>query len=619
MNKRIIFNCVTPFDTHLPSPALSILKSWLTKHRTSSSIVYWNLHFKKLHNDFVWNNPAILGNSHKLALPVNYIVNRADNNVLNESLKKILQGVSPRFIDDAPEFYDRHMQKYADKMDEIIDDILCRIDFSEVLCFGFSIKMDGWAMSSIIAKRIKIIAPDMLIIIGGVSTRKDAEAFLSSFLQFDIAMWGEGEGPLIELIETLKSDKRDFVNVSNIAYRDSDSSLVFSKKRNNHYLDLSTEDVFPDYDDYFVQKRELNIKQDSIIPIEGSRGCHWNRCKFCYLNTDYRYRVKSAKKICEEMRHMIERYKVYSFEFLDNDFLGLNLQAANELLDGLIAIKKDEPRLSIVTVEVITKGLDYATIQKLFKAGITYVQIGYENASNSLLGKIHKKNTFASNLFYIKVSTGCGIPMFSVNNIMNMPDETVEDIIEAADNLKFLRFFLHHLNFNHALVQLHVNSSSRYYHRIKNELNSWKLSEIAYSFIKETINEKYWWDVFSFMKETEHFQWKSFREIERFYINNPHSYRISRSDTVVGYSEYVGGRKIKERNFDVNSIEFQILHHANKKIVSLSDLQNIIHADSKTTLTEGIEELYADGLVYRAPDYEEIVAVIDVEPPLDVL
>lgn len=75
MKKSIIFNCVPPFDTHLPSPALSILKSWLAKHNIS-----------------------------------------------------------------AP---DVHMRKTADRVDEIIDDIFSRIDFSEFLCFGFSIKMDG--------------------------------------------------------------------------------------------------------------------------------------------------------------------------------------------------------------------------------------------------------------------------------------------------------------------------------------------------------------------------------------------------------------------------------------------------------------------------------------------
>lgn len=148
---------------------------------------------------------------------------------------------------------------------------------------------------------------------------------------------------------------------------------------------------------------------------------------------------------------------------------------------------------------------------------------------------------------------------------------------------------------------------------IKNQPDCWRLSEVAYFFLKEAIKEKYWWDVFSFMKGSEHFQWKSFREIERFYINNPHSYCISRSNTVVGYSEYVGGRKIKEREFDIESIEFQILHHANKKVVSLDELDNIIRFNSRITIIEMIEKLYADGLVYRTTDYEEVVAVIDIE------
>ena len=76
----------------------------------------------------------------------------------------------------------------------------------------------------------------------------------------------------------------------------------------------------------------MNYYGSCVIPIERSRGCHWNRCKFCYLNRGYKYRLKSTEKLYEEIVYMIENYGVYEFEFLDNDFIGTDLQQFETLL-----------------------------------------------------------------------------------------------------------------------------------------------------------------------------------------------------------------------------------------------------------------------------------------------
>lgn len=386
--KKIILNCVPPFGTNIPSPPLSILKSWLTKYGINSSIIYWNLLLSKLQHDFVWNNPKIMDTSNNLALYINYIIFKSKKSVLQESFKQVLQGYSPQYCND--NYYYNHMQKFAERMDEAIDIKLSKINIYDTLLWGFSIKMDGWIAASIIADKIKKIAPEIPIVIGGINTKKNAQVFLDNFSQFDIAVWGEGEEPLIQLAKTIESGEKDYSNTNNIAYRDK-GSISFSQKRNKYFSDMSEDNIYPNYDDYFLQRKELKINDQCIIPIEGSRGCHWNRCKFCYLNEDYKYRLKSIDKICTEIRYMIEKYKIYCFEFLDNDFIGLDLGRADQLMDRLVQIKKEEPKFDIVTIEVITKGLDYAKIKKMYNAGVTFVQIGYESTSNNLLRKINKK------------------------------------------------------------------------------------------------------------------------------------------------------------------------------------------------------------------------------------
>ncbi len=61
---------------------------------------------------------------------------------------------------------------------------------------------------------------------------------------------------------------------------------------------------------------------------------------------------------------MIENYGVYEFEFLDNDFIGTDLQQFETLLKVLAKIKKIYPDFRIIAAEVITKDLNHSIIKK---------------------------------------------------------------------------------------------------------------------------------------------------------------------------------------------------------------------------------------------------------------
>lgn len=619
--KRVILHCVPPFAVEYPSPALSVLQMWLTKHGIETSILYWNLLLLRLQSDFLWNNRMIQSLLNNLPLYVNYIVYNNQNESSYKRFKQLLQSFFPKYMWTDNDFYDKHIVNHAVRLGKIIDETLTeKVNLSDTLLCGFSMKMDGWLVSSIIAEKMKKIAPDLPVIIGGINTKRNAQIFLECFPQFDMAVWGEGETTLLQVANGLSDNKKLVCSdVNNLVYREN-SSIMVSNKRRNHYINLSDPNAYPDYSDYFQQKKELNIERHSIVSIEGSRGCHWNKCSFCYLNTDYKYRLKSVDKICSEIKYIMDKHQIYAFEFLDNDFIGADFKRADELLGRLQLIKCEEPRFNIVMIEVITKGLNHAFIKKLFDAGIAYAQIGYESTSYALLKKINKKNTFASNLLYVKFASYYGIPLKSVNVLTNMPDETVDDIIEAVDNLKFLRFFLHKANYSHELISVQVNTASRYYNKINNEKDSWKFSIFLYDFIKHMIVEKYHWDILSFIKEEQHHQWGVFKKIEKYYIENQHTYTIYKVKNAIHYTEFINGKQNFEMSFDRKSIEAELLYHTNNEVVSFDRLCALInkkypvdnvHSIEDTLLT--VNNLYQKGLVYHSPDYSEIVAVINIE------
>lgn len=424
-------------------------------------------------------------------------------------------------------------------------------------------------------------------------------------------MWGEGEMSIVELAKTIENRDYNFQTIPNIAYREQ-NNIKISDNKNISFSNLSEENLYPNYDDYFFQRKELKINCQYIIPIEGSRGCHWNKCKFCYLNEGYKYRTKSAEKINAEIRFMIQKYQAYNFQFLDNDFIGLDLENINLLLDTLIKVKQEIPKFSIVTIEVITKGLTHNLIKKMYDAGVIYAQIGYESTSHNLLKKIHKKNTFASNLFYVKTAYTYHIPLYFVNMIINMPDETTEDIIESIENLKYLRFFLDPVNFRHLLIPVEVNSISRYYPKIKNEIGNWFPSKLSYNFLTNCFSKEYCWDIFSYTKQSRHYLWNTFINIEKYYLENKHTYHILKVENNFKYIEYINGIEMVQLHIENSSIYYYILKNTNN-ITSLNSI--LVELKQKgfneNCIINAINSLSQKGILFHSPDYSELISIIN--------
>lgn len=75
-------------------------------------------------------------------------------------------------------------------------------------------------------------------------------------------------------------------------------------------------------------------------------------------------------------------------------------------------------------------------------ANFESVQIGYESPSDKILTSISKKNTVASNLFFIKWAIKFGIHLNGVNILRNLLEEDEEGIKEGINNLYYMRFYL---------------------------------------------------------------------------------------------------------------------------------------------------------------------------------
>lgn len=608
-----------PASINWPSPAMSILKGYLSFYNYDVEVEYWNLRFEELQSGFTWNSQDDTSdNASDIYLFYNYLAVFKNDHGAYEKVKAVLKSICPQYINVSENFYDEHMVTYAKKVNDFFDKIIGAYDFSNVLYFGLEANLYQWICSSIVAEKIKQFCPSSIIVVGGIGTKNTAVAFLKNFPQFDIAMWGEGESPLLQLTNVIRDQKFEQLSeVGNIAYRDK-NDIVISKFPNKNYIDLSDASMRPDFSDFFRQAQELHVPLKNLnIPFEGSRSCHWKKCHFCYLNNGYKFRAKLPDVLYNEMIETIEKYGVYSAVFLDNDLIINDFHRFDELLDYFIKIRKKHPQFCINSAEVVTKGLNAHHIKKMALAGFKYIQIGYESASDNLLRKINKKNTFSSNLLFIKFAQKYRIGVVGANIIRYLYEETDDDIVESICNLHYLRFYYANEFFKHSLARLAVAESSPYYRKgIAQNIELLEIDYVALFLPDGYILNDTKFSLFEYTRPDHNTLWDRFQVMEHHYTKHNYTYNFFGNNDIVEYVEYYDGIEINRLEFEKNSLEWSVLTLTNKEVLSVETLLEkcqTAHDVNHESIIECIDALCSERLIFHNSDYSENVAVVDVD------
>lgn len=620
METKFLFNYAPPALLNMPAAAFSVLKSYLEAHGIGCKIYYWNFRLAKLQMDFLWQTDGrVLGDeANNLLLFFNYISIRMSDKSTYNKIKCHLIGMKPQFVGREDTLFDNHMKRYADLLEKEIDECIDEIYNPDIKYYGFSANLYQWLVSVIIAARLKNKHPECVIILGGMGTKNAAIKYLKMFAQFDFALWGEGENSLLSLVEHLEHGNCDLESVSNLVYRENDK-VVVSENRKVVFANLNLPETHPDYSDFFVQRKDFSKiieLEKCIITIEASRGCHWNRCHFCYLNTGYKNRSKNVEVLINEIKSNIDNFHSYTFSFLDNDIINNDYERFNNFLDQLFLLKREHPEFKIEMAEIITKGICASCIKKMSLAGFECVQIGYESASNNLLRKIDKKNTFASNALFIKFAVQYKISTSGLNIITGLLEETEEDIMEAISSLYYLRFYLNYASCRHTMTRLTISNTSRYYKKIDFSSN-WLRRDmfdrfLPISFLK--FDEEL--DIIDAFNLKSNPLWNNFIQVEDFYLRNSYSYELITYGNSILFKEYFNNTSINEIEFGQDSLEWFVLNKTNENVKSYNELKIDILNEVKDEFMDVeiinlIEDLKSEGIIYASEDYSEIVSLIN--------
>jgi radical SAM superfamily enzyme YgiQ (UPF0313 family) len=570
-------NYMPPAMINLPSPAFSVLKGFLAHHGYECKIINWNISINELMSSFLRNftfepaDPDILP-----LLPFLHAIAEEYNDTA--AMQRIISHFQSRFPDcimNTEITCEASISELKKKIFDMFDSGLKTMDTDNVILFGFSAKFYQWIPGMILAKKLKIDFPGIKIVIGGLNSREEATAIMEICSYFDFGILGEGEYQLLEMLKGLEhGDAGKFGSVPRLVYR-TDNGLV-STTQPGKYIDFP-DYIFPDYSDSVELPGKTADPDAYSLPLEASRGCYWNRCKFCSLSSGYKYRRRMPQGVVDEIEFMSQRYNINRFTFLDSDIVGPDISQFEILLDMIIDSSYKNKSIYDFTAEVVPHDLNSRVIEKLAVAGFSRIQVGYEAITDNLLKKIDKKTDFSDLILFLKFASKFGITAFGANIMKGIVGETEQDVQESIQNLAFLRFFLNSKQgrwfFRHNLNKFRLEHGSRFFKELnEEELNRWVYNPIAYflpvSFI-DNQNRFYFW---GFYKNLENeIEWDNFDKINKFYEDTEFKYQVLESGGVHYYIEKMGRTLVNYIIFNETGY-WEVLIESNGEVTSFEKI-----------------------------------------------
>jgi radical SAM superfamily enzyme YgiQ (UPF0313 family) len=234
-----------------------------------------------------------------------------------------------------------------------------------------------------IAREIKKVNNKIKIIAGGPHPTSYPEDTLKNDA-IDFVVSGEGERTIIDLISSLNNG---YHNIPGICYRNGTIRKTGEREPINNLDELP----FPAWDLVDINKYSRRLSMSMVgfrryMGIFTSRACPY-RCIYCHKMFGKRFRARSPENVISEIEMLVHNYGINDFEIYD-DIFNFNRARTEKIMDLLIE-KKLNVHLSFPN-GLRTDLLDFALLEKMKKAGVYYISIAVETASERLQKHIKK-------------------------------------------------------------------------------------------------------------------------------------------------------------------------------------------------------------------------------------
>jgi len=315
-----------------------------------------------------------------------------------------------------------------DRFKKRLEDLADRIISFDAAFIGFSTTFASVPFINAILSIIRSKLQDKsVIIVGGAGTNYQETRLLFREDLIDYFIVGEGEYPLLYLLNDFKKNKTVQADPCYIIWKDKpqDRAVCLKASKDNS---IDIDDIpFPTFEEFNLSF----YSQTDLLPLISSRGCV-RSCAFCCdAPLKKPYRCRGANKVAEEIMHHVRTYGRRRFEFSD-----LLINGDLNFLDKFCSLLIDmDLGICWGGQAVARKDMDLDLFRKMKKAGCGGLTFGCESFSDDVLKLMHKGMTSndAKETFVKAKESGM---LVEINLIVGFPGEEEENIEET---IKFIR------------------------------------------------------------------------------------------------------------------------------------------------------------------------------------
>ena len=317
--------------------------------------------------------------------------------------------------------YERYPQGLRDEAHEIWAEVRRTLtDFAPDVV-GVSVNAVDLHSAYRVADIAKQVNPDGHVVLGGPQATIDPIAVMNH-ANIDLAVRGEGEWTLLELVDSLENGSPGFGEIAGLAYRDGAKVRLTAPRpvtpevgtlpwpRRNQLLGIGD---LPD-----------KLLWEAVGQVQAARGCPYS-CRFCGADQVWgskKPRWRSPEDIVDEVCHLRDTYGVRRFVMWEDTF-GLKKDRVEQLSSEMAKRAPEMRWVCLVRANVVDDHL-LRTIQA---GGCDEVQLGIESGSDRILKAMGKGVGLSDTRRAVQVVQEHGMRWHGFF-IIGFPSETLDEM-----------------------------------------------------------------------------------------------------------------------------------------------------------------------------------------------
>lgn len=251
---------------------------------------------------------------------------------------------------------------------------------------GFSLLTSNNRNTALIAKEVKRLLPNVVIVSGGPSLTRENQDNLERTYEFsDYIIEGEGEQALVDFVRCLET-KGDVTSLKQMWLKSADGSLTYT----GHGIEQPINTIpLPDFTDF----NRADYPVPGRLPMLFSRGCILN-CNYCENKWNHlTQRSRTGSNVFEELKRNVREYGITEYMFNDDSLISFKtFKQLEEYCDLTIAEGLVMP-WSVYGTRV-EKLLTEPYVKKLRQSGMERVSLGVESFSSKVQREMGKSSKY---------------------------------------------------------------------------------------------------------------------------------------------------------------------------------------------------------------------------------